>query len=191
MPSAAEPPAVPDERLADSGWELAKERTETVFEGLGVSVRSHTYIYEDVDLRERLVAAGSEDRVWRFFFTSRLEITPSPGFGMESVAMPHAVRESNKKFAEELRERGFENVEAGDTQQVQLDSRTDGRLTPHHARLPVGDAEVDIAGAMTIWYDGVFLSAGGAYPESGIGRWIDADTDVFETDLLELIQAVA
>ena len=191
MSPVAEPPTVPTERLAGSGWELARERSETVFEGLGVTVRSHTYVYEDVGLRERLVAAGSEDRVWRFFFSSRLEITPSPGFGMESVAMPHAVRESNEKFAEELRGRGFESVEAGDTQRVKLDSGTDGRLTPHHARLLVGDAEVDVAGAMAIWYDGVFLSAGGAYPEAGIDRWVDADTDAFETELLELIQAVA
>ncbi len=189
--SDVDPPALSDDALADSGWTLSREETETVFEGLGVSVTAHTAVYEDADLRERIVEAGGEDRVWRFFFASRLDITPSPAL-MASTARPYVVRESKKTFAEELRERGFEDIADGDTETVELGGRR-GRMTPHRARLSTAEGEVAVLGAVVVWHDGGFHIAGGAYPTDGLERVAghDVDPDAYEAELLELIRTVA
>jgi hypothetical protein len=185
-----DPPTPDSTRLSEGGWSLSREEAETVHEGLGVSVTAHTAVYEDGDLRERIVEAGGEDRVWRFFFASRLDITPSPGFGMASAARPYVVRESKETFIEELHERGFEDVADGDTETVKLGGRR-GRMTPHRARLSTADRDVEVLGAVVVWHDGDFHVAGGAYPVSGLEPLVDVDGDAYETELLELIRAVA
>lgn len=186
--SDAEPPTLPDSVLDDSGWALAETEADVVYRGLGVSVTGHTAVYEDTALRERIAAAGGEDRVWRFFFASRLDITPSPGFGMASVARPYVVRESKAAFAEELEARGFEDVVHGDTETVKLESHR-ARMTPVRARLPIGG--VDVLGAVVVWNGADFHVAGGAYPTRGLASWADVDPDGYETELLDLIRTVA
>jgi len=186
----ADPPTLADATLADSGWTLAETEVETVYRGLGVTVVGHTAVYEDAALRDRIVDAGGEDRVWRFFFVSRLDISPSPGAGMASVARPYVVRESNSAFAEELADRGFEDVEAGDTDTVRIDDHR-ARMTPHRARLPVDGGAVAALGATVVWYDGGFRVAGGAYPTDGLEPWTVIDPEAYEAALLDLIRAVA
>ena len=185
-----DPPTPDPTRLSEGGWTLSREEAETVYESLGVSVTAHTVVYEDADLRERIVEAGGEDRVWRFFFASRLDITPSPGFGMVSAARPYVVRESKETFADELRDRGFEDVAHGDTETVRIEGFR-ARMTPHRARLSVDGTDVRILGAVVVWHDGDFHVAGGAYPASGLEALVDVDADAYETELLELIRAVA
>ena len=185
-----DPPTPDPARLSENGWTLSREEAERVYEGLGVSVTAHTAVYEDADLRERIVEAGGEDRVWRFFFASRLDVTPSPGFGMASAARPYVVRESKKTFVEELRERGFEDITDGDTETVGLGGRR-GRMTPHRARLSTAGGDVGVLGAVVVWRDGEFHVAGGAYPTSGLEALVDVNADAYETELLELIRAVA
>jgi len=189
----ADPPTLPDSDLT-SGWALVETDVEVVYRGLGVSVTGHTAVYEDETLRDRIVAAGGEDRVWRFFFASRLDISPSPGFGMSSVARPYVVRESKTVFTEELAERGFEDVVHGETQTVDIGGHR-ARMTPHRARLQLdgsdGTGEVSVLGAVVVWYDGDFHVAGGAYPTSGLAAWTEIDPDAYEAELLDLIRAVA
>ena len=185
-----DPPTPDQTRLSECRWTLSREEAESVYEGLGVSVTARTAVYEDADLRERIVEAGGEDRVWRFFFASRLDITPSSGFGMVSAARPYVVRESKETFADELRDRGFENIAHGDTETVRIGGHR-ARMTPHRARLSLDGADVRILGTVVVWHDGDFYVAGGAYPASGLGRWVDVDPYAYEEELLELIRAVA
>ena len=185
-----DPPTLPDDRLGDSGWTLADRERETVYRGLGVSVTGHTAVYEDASLRDRIVAAGGQDRVWRFFFATRLEISPWPGTSIASAARPHVVRESNATFAEELTDRGFRHVEHGDTETVRLGGHR-ARLTPHSARLPTVDDAIGVLGATVVWYDGGFRVAGGAYPTDARAAWPDIDPDAYEDDLFDVIRAVA
>ena len=188
--SDADPPTLPDGRLGDSGWTLAERERETVYRGLGVSVTGHTAVYEDAGLRDRIVAAGGQDRVWRFFFATRLEISPWPGASIASAARPHVVRESNAAFAEELNDRGFRHVEHGYTETVRLGGHP-ARMTPHRARLPTADDAVGVLGATVVWYDGGFRVAGGAYPTDGRDVWPAIHPAAYEEDLLGLIRAVA
>jgi len=188
----SDPPSPSSSRLSDGPWALSDEYVETVFEGLGVTVEGRNRVYEDAALRERIAAAGGPDRVWRFFFVSRLSISPSPGFGMASVARPHVVRESKAAFGDELRDRGFVGVETDETTTVRVaDHRA--TLTPHRARLPLAGDAVSVVGALAVWHDDDFIVAGGAYPEAGLERWVEGgvDADAYEDELLSLIRAVA
>lgn len=180
---------VPEAALNDGGWTHAKTRSRTVFEGVGVSVRAETAIYEDADLRERIAAAGGPDRVWRFFFSSRLAVSPSPPL-LETVGRPHAVRESKQDFADELRDRGIEAVSAGDTRSVRV-ADAEAALTPFYGTVDADRATVDVVGALALWYDNGFCVAGGMYPSDGVERWVDVAPDAFETELLSLIRATA
>jgi hypothetical protein len=182
-------PDVPADRLEERGWSLTEERAETVFDGLGVSVSAHSCIYEDAALRKRVAEASGHDRIWRFFFGSRLDITPSPGFGMASVAKPHVVRESKKKFADDLRDRGFTDVVHRDTETVRLGDGTRARLTPYRAQITIEGETIHVVGALAVWHDSEFTIAGGAYPKQGLDRWADIDPDAYESELLELIRA--
>lgn len=186
----SDPPTLPDTWLADGGWVLAETETETVFRGAGVSVTADTAVYEDAALRERITAAGGADRVWRFFFATRLSIRPSFALGLTSVVRPHVVRESNAAFAAELTERGCVDVEHGDTETVRLGDHR-ARMTPVRARLPLGDRDVGILGALVVWKNRRFHVAGGAYPTSGLDPVTEIDPDAYESELLELIRAVA
>ncbi|PSP67678.1 hypothetical protein BRC85_06115 [Halobacteriales archaeon QS_1_69_70] len=189
MPEA-DPPTLPDGRLAGNGWTLVETEAETVFRGLGVSVTGHTAVYEDAGLRDRIVATGGRDRIWRFFFATQLDIRPSPAAGLASAARPYVVRESKSVFAGELADRGFRHVEYGDTETVRLDDHR-ARRSALRARLPVAGGAVDVSGALVVWHDGGFRVAGGAYPTDARAAWPDIDPDAYEDDLFDLIGAAA
>lgn len=186
-------PSVPEADLEARGWRRTTDRTETVFEGLGVTVESRTLVYEDSDLRSRVVDSGGPDRVWRFLFVSRLEITPPPMFGSHAALRPRVLREARRTFAEELRERGIEGISAGDDERIELGGDRRARLVPYRGRLPT-DGEstkksaVDIVGRLALWYDDGFYLAGVAGP-SGTIAGHEVKTDA--TELLDLIRTVA
>lgn len=191
MSDAVSPPAVPESVLSDSRWERTDETTETVFSLPALEVTGHTVVYEDADLRERIAAAGGPDRIWRFVFATQLEFSPSLPFGTTSLVKPRIVTESKREFAEELRERGFEAVEVGDTERIRTDSRKRARLTRYRARLTVDGERLAVEGRLAAWYDGEFYIAGGAYPTDGLDRWVDdAETERYEGELLDIIRAV-
>lgn len=191
MSDAVSPPAVPDSVLSDSRWERTDETTETVFSLPALEVTGHTAVYEDAGLRERIAAAGGPDRIWRFVFATQLEFSPSLPFGTTSLVKPRIVTESKREFAEELRERGFEDVEVGDTERIRTDNRRRARLTHYRARLPLGAETLPVEGRLSAWYDRDFYIAGGAYPTGGLDRWVnDAKTERYEKELLDIIRAV-
>lgn len=188
--SNAGAPSIPDEVRASGGWKRTEETTETVFSLPSVEVAGHTVVYEDADLRERIVAAGGPDRIWRFVFVTRLEFSPSLPFGTPTLVKPRIVTESKREFAEELRERGFEAVEIGDTESVRTDNRKRARLTRYRARLSVDGETLPVEGRLAAWYDEEFYVAGGAYPTGGLDRWVDTETERYEKELLDIIRAV-
>jgi hypothetical protein len=176
------PPRVPEADLEARGWTRSDDRTGTVFEGLGVTVEARTLVYEDRQLRTAVVEAGGPNRIWRFLFVSRLEITPPPAFGMHAAIRPHVDRESKRTFAEELYERGIENVASGETTRVELAGDSRARLTPYRGAITVEENEregttVEIVGRLALWYDESFHIAGCAGPSGAIDGWADAGTD--------------
>lgn len=191
--AAPPPPSVPEADLEARGWTRSSDRTETVFEGLGVTVRSRTLVYEDADLRAAVADAGGPDRIWRFLFVSRLEMVPSPAFGMHAAIRPHVGRESERAFAERLRDRGIEDVAIGESERIELAGDRRAQLTPYRGTIPLGsddDTEtVDVVGRLAVWYDDGFYVAGCVGPSGPIDGWADADTD--GDSLSALIRTVA
>ncbi len=188
------PPSVPEADLEARGWVRSDDRTETVFEGLGVTVRSRTLVYEDRDLRAAVAEAGGPDRIWRFLFVSRLTMVPSPAFGVHAAVRPHVLRESKQAFAERLRDRGIENVEVGESDRTELAGDRRARLTPYRGTIPLEDGDetepsVDVVGRLAVWYDDGFYIAGCVGPSGPIDGWVEADTD--GDSLLAIIRTVA
>lgn len=195
------PPTPPEEELERRGWTRSEDRSKTVFEGLGVTVESRTLVYEDRELRRAVADAGGPDRIWRFLFVSRLELTPSPAFGMQAAVRPQILRESKQAFGEELHERGIDRIGTGDTERVTLGGDRHARLTPYRGFITVEpsagnksdgtgtETEVRIVGRLALWYDDEFYIAGCAGPTGRIDGWAEADTDG-ET-LVSLIRTVS
>lgn len=183
-----DPPAVPERRLFDSGWEKKETTVETVASLAGVTVQAHTAIYDDIDLRRRVIEAGGTDRVWRFFFASRLVFTPSLSASVIRFARSRIFREAREGFADELRERGFENVSIGETTKVRLDDERTGKLTTYEAVFETDSRTIPIAGRAATWYDGTFYVAGGAYPTENLG--VEVPAEEYDTEIRDLIRSV-
>lgn len=194
------PPSVPETELEARGWERVDDRAETVFEGFGVSVRSRTLVYEDRSLRTAVVDAGGPDRIWRFLFVARLEITPPPAFGMHALVRPRVCCESERVFAEQLRERGVERVKIGDSERIASAGDPHAQSIPYRGSIPLdgcddedADAKsrgrVAVVGHLVLWYDDGFHVAGWAGPSGPIDGWAEADTD--DGALFELIRSAA
>jgi hypothetical protein len=187
-PDAVDPPAIPERRLLDSGWAKKEEVVETVASVAGITVRAHTAIYDDIDLRRRVIESGGTDRVWRFFFASRMVFTPSLSASIIRFAKPRVFREAREGFADELRERGFEGVTIGETTGMRIDSDTTGKLTTYEAVFEAEDRTVPIAGRAATWYDGTFYVAGGAYPTENLD--VGLPTEKYDEELLSLTRSV-
>lgn len=187
------PPPVPEADLETRGWTRADDRTETVFEGLGVTVRSRTLVYEDRALRTAVVGAGGPDRLWRFLFVSHLEMVPPPVLGVHAAIRPYVLRAAKRAFAEQLRDRGIERIRTGKTERIELAGDGRARMTPYRGTIAVGeDTEtptVDVVGRLALWYDDDFYLAGCVGPSGAIDGWAEVETD--GKTLVDLIRTVA
>lgn len=183
-----DPPAVPERRLLDSGWAKNEETVETVASLAGVTVRAHTAVYDDLDLRRRVIEAGGADRVWRFFFASRLVFTPGLSASVVRFAKSRIFREAREGFADELRERGFEDVTIGETIDIEIDDETTGKLTTYDAVFETVGRTIPIVGRAATWYDGTVYVAGGAHPTENLG--VDLPAKEYDDELQDLIRSV-
>ena len=197
-------PDPPTERLDAGGWERTATTTETLFGLPTIEVVGTTELYEDTDLRERVRTAtgGDLDQPWRFFFATRLTFRPSlaPGIGPMAL-LPIVTMEARRAFADDLRDRGFRNVDRGRAQRTRTRSGERLRLTKYTARYAVDwDRGYDlyIEGWVGVWVrKGTFRLAGGAYPTRGFGELLAAvgeesatDPREYRGDLLDLVRAV-
>ncbi|WP_435345610.1 hypothetical protein [Haloarchaeobius sp. HRN-SO-5] len=193
--------SLPQEVRGD-GWELVDRTEETVFRLATVEVRGDTALYEDVPLRRAVREAtdGALDQPWRFVFTTRLSFRPplSPGVGTASV-FPTVVSSARRKFAADLRERGFRNVERGRSDGMRTNGGARARLTQYDATYDLREAGVDgevaVEGWLSVWVDGgTFRLAGGAYPVSGLDAVVPgvvADPGTYRNELLAILRSLA
>ena len=195
-------PAVPDDRLCEGGWELTDETVETVFELPTASVTGTTRLYDDVRTRAAADAAEGVDQQWRFFFGTALTFRPplAPGIG-PAMILPTVRSEAQSEFADELRGRGFENVERGRRERVRTDSGDRARLRSYTASLPLdgSDTRLPITGWVGVWHGDGFRIAAGAYPDDPVAEILDIEAPEeplrrgprdYRDELLSLIRAV-
>ncbi|QIO22310.1 hypothetical protein [Haloarcula sp. JP-L23] len=195
-------PDVPADHLREEGWELTDESVETVFKLPTASVVGATKLYDDVRTRAAAEAAAGVDYQWRFFFATALTFRPplTPGIG-PAMILPTVRSEANSTFADELRDRGFEDVERGRRERIRTDSGARARLRTYTASMPLPetDATLSITGWVGVWHGDGFRIAAGAYPDDAIGELLGVDDpperlrrrpSEYRDDLLSLIRAV-
>ncbi|WP_435360913.1 hypothetical protein [Haloarchaeobius sp. DFWS5] len=194
------PAALPATRL-EAGWRLVEETSETVFRMPAAEVVGHTSLYEDGPLRDAVCEAtdGDLDLPWRFFFTTDLSFTPplAPGIGTASV-YPTVVSSARRAFADDLRERGFRDIDDGRSQRMRLSGGDRARLRRYTAEYPLSEhatgSVVTVDGWLAVWTDGgSFALAGGAYPVDGLDELapsVVAEPGTYRDDLLEMIRTV-
>ncbi len=185
-------PDVPD--LGEE-WSLAERDRETLFALPTSSVRGYTVIYEDEPLREAITrtVSGAGDQPWRFLFATRLEFVPplAPGIGPASM-YPTVLSEARRSFADDLRERGFADVERGRGERMRTHAGNRARLTKYTARFPVGfaDEPIPVEAWLAVFVVGSeFRLAGGAFPTS-LPIDVEVDRSRYRSELIDLIRRV-
>lgn len=195
-------PTVPDDDLADGGWELIDESVETVFKLPTAKVDGATELYDDVRTRDAAEAATGVDQQWRFFFATRLTFKPplSPGIG-PAMILPTVRSEAQSAFADELRDRGFTAVDRDRTERIRVGTGDRARIRRYTASLALDavDATLSIEGWVAVWNGDGFRIVAGAYPDRPVADvlGIDSPADVltrpsrdYRDELLGLIRAV-
>ncbi|MFB6188426.1 MAG: hypothetical protein ABEI57_00950 [Halapricum sp.] len=217
-------PDVPESRLEDGGWEQCVRTDSTVFRTLTASIIGHTLVYEDAVLRNaldragfaeairsastdadsQLIETGEDGEYWRFFFATALSFRPplAPGVGPASMR-PTVVSQARRSFEQDLRSRGFENVQRGSSQRVRTASGERASLGKVTASCPFEGLPTDelrIEGWVAVWATGgAFRIAGGAYPIGGLDGLLASipaaerpttDPNDYRAELLDLIRAV-
>lgn len=186
-------PSVPDSRLEAGSWTLRNRSERVIFRLPGVTVTSHTLLYDDDRLRTAMTSAGIEGRPadseadpddllggtdgapGRFFFASALSFRPPlpPGIG-PAVLLSTVSKQAREALGSDLRSRGFERIEWDEGQRFRTESGDQGQLRKFTARLPVDEIDyhsdgLDIEGWLAAWTtDESFRIAGGAYPRTGL-----------------------
>lgn len=186
-------------------WSLYERRSEPVVRLPTTEVTAHTVVYEDARLRSvvREATGGCLDRVWRFFFATRLTISPPPPPGVGTASWyPTIAAEARDGFTADLRERGFERVERHRGQRMRTTAGKRARLTKLTAEYPVEwdgrVARLPTEGWLAVRTDGrEFRLTGGAYPTDFTGALregeraaLSADPSEYRNDLLDLIRGV-
>jgi hypothetical protein len=182
-------PTVPRRRLEAGGWEQTERREAVRFQLPTLTVREHTFVYEDAALSER---TGLD---LRFFFASRLTFDPPlpPFTGPASMASTVS-REARRGFADDLRSRGVADLETGRRERFRVSSGDRARLFPYRGRVQHAAADdLDVAAWLAVWaHDRTFYLAGGGYPEQlPDHQYDDGDgASTFRSELFELVREV-
>lgn len=215
-------PEVPRSKLEDGGWEERLRTESTVFRTPTASVIGHTVLFDDKQLRTALEEAGFSDLLdtepnssgnrmidtgedggfWRFFFATALSFRPplAPGIGPASMR-PTVVSEARRSFENDMRARGFEDVDRGRSQRVRTDAGDRASLVKVTANYPFENAPtdvLDVEGWIAVWSTGgTFRIAGGAYPIRGLDALLEplddrpeTDPNAYRDELVALIRAV-
>lgn len=200
------PPSVPDSQLTD--WRQTDHTVDSPFSTPLVSVHTHTCVYEESTQRQTIADRTGLDHPWRFFFTSRVRLTPSqPPNAMLTSLLRNRV---SAAFVDRLSARGLTDIEKRADEQISV-SGVRGYRNRYRAQYHLnaeelavsrtGDSETEplclpIEGYLAIWADDDYHVAGGAYPagpaESGPATLVEVLDDVLDTtaareELLSLI----
>ncbi|MFB6082889.1 MAG: hypothetical protein ABEJ94_01425 [Halorientalis sp.] len=192
-------PRVPEDNL--DGWTVTDRSSETVFELPVARVVGHTAVYDDENLRSTVssLTGGTVDRMWRFFFATRLEFTPALPPTVGPAAVFSTVRtQANSVFRDRLRDRGFDGVSKAGHDRIRVETGDRASLQAYEATIETSVVDVPVEGYLAVWSNrGEFRLAGGAYPAASLSDLlgisipsIDIDPDSFREELLTLVRSV-
>ena len=176
-------PSVSDADLTADGWERVDRSADAVFQLPTAEVTARTVVYEDADLRERL-----DSDVTRFVFATALSFQPSLMPGVGPMIESTVTRQAKRRFADDLRERGFEDLTSRDQGEIRVGG-TKASLSNVRATYELSTASFDVTGWLAVWRDDGFRLAGGAYPVAGPGIEGGA-AERYRAELLDIVRAV-
>ncbi len=183
------PPTVPADRLEDAGWEQIEDTVETRFRMPTLTVTGRTLVYEDADLRERLRDAFGDATV-RFFFATRLSFSPPLGPGLGQMVRPTVIAEAKRAFADDLAERGIEDVDRTTRQRMRVESGDRATLLGYRGRYDGESDSVGVEGWLAIWLSDGFRIAGGAHPRTADLDGVETTPAEWRDELIDLIRGV-
>jgi hypothetical protein len=192
-------PRVPEDHL--DGWAVTDRSSETVFELPVARVVGHTTVYDDDDLRStvRSLTGGAVDRMWRFFFATRLEFTPALPPAVGPAAVFTTVRtQANTEFKRRLRDRGFGDISKAGHERIRVETGDRASLQAYEGSIETSVVDVPVQGFLAVWStSGEFRLAGGAYPAASLSDLLgisipglDIDPASFREELLTLVRSV-
>lgn len=187
------PPAVPEDRLAQNGWEKQEDETQEVFnESYGpvtVSATAHTLAYADTqlaaDLKEKTL--GAINAPANMFFASRVTFNPDiddlpAGVGQKEInerIRTHA----DQSIRDRMKDSGLQDISKVGTKQLEMQTGETVDATQYEATfvydsfsysvkdqsITVPSGELTITGWLAVWnHDGDSLIAGGAHPAENV-----------------------
>lgn len=172
-------PAVSDAELERGGWRLADQTRERLFELPRVTVDGHTRLYEEPSVGEQF----DTDEPLCFFFATRLAFQPELPGGASRLVEPMIRSRARSQFLDDLRERGFADLQYRTDDDFRTADGHGGQLTTVRGRCRVGDRMLDATGWLAVWQNEGFFVAGGGYPR------IDTERN-YREELLTLIRNV-
>ncbi|MDS0299924.1 DUF6517 family protein [Halogeometricum sp. S1BR25-6] len=194
--AARRPPAVPEGRLSEGGWERMDDVTQDpAFEQdagpVTVTASTRTLLYEDAGLRTEIEekTLGQASGQFATFFASRVtfdpDLTSLPAGAGRKELLEQVESQSRAQFEARLKEAGLAPVEQVGTGSFDVASGASARLTEYEATyafegfsvnvgaepITIEGGEIPVAGHLAAWIasDSV-LVAGGAYPAANFAR---------------------
>lgn len=186
----ARPPEVPENRLEEGGWELAREEQRVAFEeeygGQTITATATTEVYADAEFRAEMAekTLGEVTEAPASFFASRVTFDPDltslpGGIGRDSI-VDEIESQSRETLRDQMESAGVEDVSQVNTGSFSVETGEEGRQTDFEGTLPVGPIEfpvndeqtvsmdgdaITINGHLGVWHhEDSVLVAGGAYP---------------------------
>lgn len=195
------PPNVPEEYLAENGWEKRDEYTSEVFQrefaGQTVTATASTVVYANAALSAELSekTLGRLDGQFSTFFASRVTFDPDltnlpGGVGREEIT-DRVEENARQTLEDQLEEAELENIRIAGEGNIEVDTGESARRTDYAAEyryeplsFPVSEdrsvsvegGEISVGGLLAVWHhEDAMLVAGGAYPAENFERTVDEE----------------
>lgn len=193
------PPEVPDQRLADGGWNRTNQSSETVFEQsygpITVEAVSSTVQYVDEQLQDRVASRtlGQIETALSVFFATRVDFSPNldnlPAGAGQAELLAEVKANARDSFTQQMENQGLTDIETSGEGTIDIDTGETAeteRLTAVYpfeginfdvtetesVEIPASD--IDIAAMFAVWHHGDFvLISGGAYPAQNFDQVVE------------------
>ncbi len=159
MSEDPDPPVVPDEQLADGGWELVEESVETMATLPAMKVRGATLEYDDLRMRTAVEEAtdGALNHRIRFFAATRIGFRPQLPIGVSAAMVGTQIRSAaTDKFIDRLESHGLTDIEQQDSSRLRVENGKRARVKRFRAVDPFEgvDATLPLDCLIAVWTAG-------------------------------------
>ena len=201
-------PSISESQISSGGWTKIAERANKMFstEVLGlleIEAYSHTLIFEDSRLREKLKEGtmGNFNSTVMSFFATRVELNPDLDelpIGNQKAISRSSVK-AKSQFKAQLKNQGLSNIQKSGTDSLTVETGEVADVTNYTAEyrfpsmsvpLPTGETveiesgSIDVEGKLAIWQNEQYIIiSGGGYPAENFSRQFEREI----TDMVDVL----